>query len=83
METQSLCIQGAISRLWRGKTTVGYPHLGGDTVPVHPGGHIQVVEGEDHLGADLAAEGEVVPEPLQVNAQRVWQLNDLKQLKGH
>ena len=41
---------------------------------MHPRRHVQVRQREGDLGGDLAAEGEVVPEALEVDAQRVGEV---------
>ena len=44
---------------------------GGGEGGVQPGGHLQPGQGEAHPGADLAGEGKVVPEPLEVDAEGI------------
>ncbi len=59
---------------------VVFLYLGGDAIPVNPRLHVQLLQRKDNLCADLAAEGKVVAESLQVNAQSVRQFNHLKKL---
>ena len=61
--------------------TVGAATCGGQG-RVEPAGHLQPGQGEANPGADLAGEGKVMSEPLEVDTKCVREIGHLHQSKN-